>query len=229
MLKEGGWFFITLFFLVVITSFVSASNSTIVIGKVYQQNLSNPSSGATVTVYCWNNSSVFIQTSISLADGTYGVFFDGNCSLGDILNATATNGDYYGEDYGTVNVIGDPNFALLNVVMQYSPSPLIPVKEQEVEECAPRVMEYPYLCGDGYCNSEYEDSFNCNEDCVKTKIRHNPSITLEHSPMKEIKPTVRSWKFNVDLGSVVFLSLVILIVLVIILVILIYVHEDNNA
>jgi len=91
--------------LVLLVGFASAvpvCSGTVVGGTIYQNTITNPVSGATVTVTCNSHT----QTASSESDGAYSVSFPcGECNLHDEVSVNAVKNPLTGENEGSVTMV----------------------------------------------------------------------------------------------------------------------------
>lgn len=157
-MKEKLVFVLILTFMISLASLTSAQ--TLITGKVYSDGSSNIVSGALVTVACYD----YILSTSTLEDGTYAIKFD-LCSLGESVKVSATKGNFYGEDTGTViecdgtNCADSEYLAVLNLMIKTQSKIIVQHSSGG---------KY-YFCGNGKCDSG-ENERTCPKDCKKETI-----------------------------------------------------------
>jgi len=118
---------IALFILPILVLFLIGivSAETLVGGKIYSSDFTNPTANADITISCEHNGQTYSRSISSLGDGTYAIeFLETECNETDIVKVTATKGDFSGDSQGTINECDGSGgceaayFVIINVVMK---------------------------------------------------------------------------------------------------------------
>lgn len=134
-----------------------ASANTFILGKVYQNNLATPISGATVTTTCAGNG----LTTTSLSDGTYGIgYTEINCPDGSSVSISASYSNFGGSTSATIdNANATDYFTITNIKLTENP-----VTYSGGGGGSSGGRSLYYNCGNGICDSG-ESSSLCPSDC----------------------------------------------------------------
>jgi len=209
------------FILLFSLSLVSASNETLVAGKIYNIKIGNETvADATVEVFCYHNSNAKMKITNSVSDGTYAVWFSADdCGDGDAVNVTARKDNLMGKAEGIAhfdNLI-DLNIAVINVALNFS---ILSEKKIKIH-CHRDVRKN---CGNGVCGLN-ENEVNCPQDCFLSEteeISYVPSV--KSSKMVQLS----SSKFETKGNNLWIIALTEIFLIMFLLIIIIYVAIKKN-